>query len=143
MKFNWGHGLALGMIGFIIYIMFMVVQALNMDFDLETENYYAKELKYQETIDKAKNYQALDNELLLELNSNSILVTYPMPSIDSGKVLLFRPSDKKMDQVYTVKPDGNGTQNLAIENPQPGRYKVQIEWWSSGTGYFFEKDIVL
>jgi hypothetical protein len=142
MKFNWGHGLALGMVLFIAYIMFMVVQAINTDFNLETEDYYSKELKYQETIDKSRNYKSLGREISLTKVGNQIKIEYPNSSVDSGRVLLFRPSDDELDKKFEINIESN-IQNINLENSPKGRYSLQIEWWSNGKGYYYEQNLML
>lgn len=49
MKINWGMGIVIGMIVFIIFIMVMVVIMLinkEYNYDLVIENYYVKDLVY-------------------------------------------------------------------------------------------------
>ena len=58
MKFNWGTGLAIGMFCFIGFIMFMVIKMSTDDkyeYDLVVEDYYGKELRFQQEIDAEKN----------------------------------------------------------------------------------------
>jgi len=143
MKFNWGHGLTLGMILFIGYIMFMVVQAFQTDHDLETENYYAKELIFQETIDKNKNYLALQKEIEVKIGSQKMTLIYPHSKIDSGLVTLYRPSDKKLDSSYGINISEASSQTIDVSNKPSGRYILEVDWKVNGVGYFLKKNIVL
>lgn len=143
MKFNWGHGLTLGMVLFIGYIMFMVVQAFQTDHDLETENYYAKELRFQETIDKNKNYLNLDKKLEVKIENQELQLVFPHSKIDSGTITLYRPSDKKLDSKYSIDISESGTQTLGVSDKPAGRYILEVDWVVKEVGFFVKKDIVL
>ena len=59
MKINWGTAIVLVFIGFISFIMYFVIKMntnKKYEHDLVTEDYYSKELAFQEEID-AKNYR--------------------------------------------------------------------------------------
>ncbi|MBD78635.1 MAG: hypothetical protein CL840_06935 [Crocinitomicaceae bacterium] len=143
MKFNWGHGLTLGMIVFIVYIMSMVIQAIRTDHDLETEDYYAKELLFQQTIDKNKNYLDLGKELEYSISGDQLTVLFPQEIIDSASVNLYRPSDKKLDSKFVVSSIQNGSALFDIAEKPGGRYVLEVDWMVNGTGYFVKKNIDL
>ena len=57
MKINWGTGIVLAFIGFITFILYFVFRMSTDDranHDLVTEEYYKKELSYQQEIDASK-----------------------------------------------------------------------------------------
>ena len=60
MKFNWGTGITIFFLSFVVFMLFMAYKCFQTDFDLVTEDYYAKELVYQETIKKLNNEKNLD-----------------------------------------------------------------------------------
>ena len=66
MKFNWGTGLAIGMIAFISFIMYFVITMLTspgFDHDLVVEDYYGAELHYQQDINAESNALELEDKL--------------------------------------------------------------------------------
>ena len=52
MKFNWGTGIFLLYAGFAAVTIALVIFAMTKKVDLVTDNYYDKELKYEEQIQK-------------------------------------------------------------------------------------------
>jgi hypothetical protein len=60
--------------------------------------------------------------------------------IDSGKVLMFRPSDSKQDIWYALKANSS-TVNLPKENLISGRYILKIYWYSNGLKYEVDQDV--
>lgn len=144
MKFNWGHGLTIAMVLFISYILYLVFRMIGTDVDLETENYYAKELKFQEQIDKSKNYKQLDEKVSVSLNKEGlIVVTLPQSKADSGSLFLYRPSDKNLDAKINFKSLNSKQAQLDVSKQPAGRYVLEIEWYQAGKGYFTKQNLSL
>ncbi len=142
MRFHYGHGAALGMIGFIVYIMSMVIPAMLMDFDLETEDYYAKELQFQKQIDKSNNYSELNNSIELAQIGEEYRITLPHIA-DSGSIYFYRPSDKKLDKRFDIKRERKTEQRITTLDLEKGRYQLRVEWQKDNVGYYFEENIFI
>lgn len=62
---DWGKGILLTIIGFVVLIMTMVMISVRMDgIELVTENYYEEEIRYQDRIDESNSASALDREVI-------------------------------------------------------------------------------
>ena len=103
MKFNWGTGIVLAFIGFIAFIMYFVI---SMNFnekynhDLVTEDYYKEELGYQNDIDKQNNTKELKENISYTKTDEGLVFIFPEtfdPKKITGKVFLYRPSNKHLD----------------------------------------------
>ena len=103
MKLNWGTGIVLAFVGFIAFIMYFVISMntnKKYDHDLVNENYYKAELEYQQSIEKEKNAKKLPEQVIWNKTENGILITFPkalQPNLITGKVFLYRPSNKQFD----------------------------------------------
>ncbi len=147
MKFNWGTGIVLAFIGFISFIMYFVVNMntdKKLDHDLVTEDYYKQELKYQNDIDKEKNAKTLTTNLKWEKTENGMLISFPEnlePSNISGKVFLYRPSNKQLDFETTISLSNH---NLLIPDKRllDGRWNIKIDWSYKDTNYLYKEEIV-
>ena len=77
MKINWGTGIVIAFIAFISFIMYFVIN-MNInkkyDHDLVTEDYYKKELEFQNDIDKETNAKNLVENLRLQMIKPIVLV---------------------------------------------------------------------
>jgi len=98
-KINWATGLIIAMVLFIGFIMTMVVTMMDSshDHDLVTEDYYKKELEYQQIIDQKERANQLDDKIDITLDDQGILITYPASirnKMKKGKVAFYRPSKK-------------------------------------------------
>ena len=98
MKFNWGTGIVLSFIIFALSIAFIIVFPFNQKVDLVTDDYYQKELKYQEQIDKNSRTKLLDDQLTLIQNKKTLEIQYPRDyGKISGEINFYRPSDSGKD----------------------------------------------
>ena len=77
---DWGKGILLAIIGFIVIIMTMVVISVRMEgIELVTENYYEAEINYQDQIDKEKSTLTLEREVLqFDAENQSLFLDLPL-----------------------------------------------------------------
>jgi len=147
MKINWGTGIVITIVLFIGFIMYFVI-AMSTDngynHDLVTENYYQKELVYQQKIDASENAAALKEGLKIEQTTKGLVIIFPSelePASIQGKVFLYRPSDKQLDfeipisllNKYLLVPD---------KSLLGGRWNITVEFEYSSKQYLFKKEIV-
>lgn len=140
---DWGKGILLAIIGFIVIIMTMVVISVRMEgIELVTENYYEAEINYQDQIDKEKSTLALEREVL-QFDSENQSLFLDLPVGATGILHLFRPSDSKLDQKLTVEIKEENEKTVSIRNLQAGYWKAQLSWQENGESYYQEKKISL
>ena len=146
MKISWGTGIVLAFIGFISFIMYFII-TMNIDdkysHDLVSEDYYAEELTYQNDIDKLKNTKTLSENISYKKTSEGLMIEFPK-NIDfkdiSGKVFLYRPSNKQLDFDTTIslsKPYLLIPDNRLVD----GRWNIKIDWQYKGKQYLFKESI--
>lgn len=140
---KWSHGIAISITFFIVFILFLVSKTMKENIDLVAEDYYAQEIAYQEVIDGSENYRALGVNLELSQSEDEIYLKVPLGETTDevkpeGKVLFFRPSDKKLDKEYQIS-----TSELSFEKEQftPGHYVVKCSWTHNGTDFYHERPI--
>ncbi len=147
MKWNWGKGLVVGMLLFMSFILYLVITMSTdkkYDHDLVTEDYYAKELAYQNDIDKQTNLKTLSSIISGRKTSEGWLLTFPEElnnTNSNGKVFLYRPSNQNLDFDFPFVLDKS---NLLIPDNRlvDGRWNITIEWETNGTSYLYKNSIV-
>ena len=147
MKFNWGVGIVISFILFIVFILFFVI-SMSTDkkyqYDLVTEKYYQKELIFQDKLDAEKNAKQLKENVTIEKTTEGLQITFPEkfnPKKIKGNIFLYRPSNKQLDfenlisisNPYLLVPD-----NSLLG----GRWNIEIYWNYQNTNYYFKKEIV-
>ncbi len=147
MKINWGVGIVIGFIIFMSFILFMVVKMMtndNLNHDLVTEDYYKKELVFQEEIDAETNAQLLEENIAIIRDENVLVIVFPSQftlSKIEGKVSFYRPSNKKLDFEIPIVLSSN---KLIIPKKQlvDGRWNISVIWEYEGVKYLYRDKIL-
>ena len=63
---NFGHGITIALIAFVIFILTLVTSFLRQDVDLEYTDYYTRELVFNETKEATENGMPFLNNLQIE-----------------------------------------------------------------------------
>jgi len=144
MKLNWGFGIFVLYTAFVLFILFMVFRSSQEKVDLVTEDYYQKELEYQEIINFKANAENLENGLTYILEKNRIDFTFPEEHKSiSGNIQIYRPSNDRFDQFFEIKLDDQNQMTVNLGESPMGLYKMMIKWNNNSIGYYVEKDIYL
>jgi len=142
---SWGYKVSIITFCFVCFMTCMVIAAFRQSFDLVTEDYYGKELKFQSQINKQINHEQLKGSIVLEQNNESLNLIFPDEfngQLITGEVLLFRPSDASKDVMLKLKTNGESL-HIAKKELFSGLYQVQIDYNVTGKSYYFEKDIMI
>ena len=142
---SWGYKVSIITFCFVCFMTCMVIAAFRQSFDLVTEDYYGKELKFQSQIDKQVNQEQLKGSIEFQQDKESLNLIFPEEfngqSI-TGEVLLFRPSDASKDIVLKLNTNGEAFY-ISKKELFSGLYQVQIDYKAAGKSYYFEKDIMI
>jgi nitrogen fixation protein FixH len=124
----------------------MVGVSMTRNVDLVANNYYEKEIKYQEQIDLLKKTNALNENVKIDFDGSNVNISFPK-NIDKnslkGTVHFYRPSDSNKDFNIPVNSDANGTMKISNEKFSKGLWKVQINWENAGEKYFTEQTLLI
>ena len=146
MKINWGTGIVIGMALFIGFIMFFVITMTTDDkysHDLVEEDYYQKEIVYQEEIDAENNLKSFSEPITGQRTGDGWLLEFPKeldPEKVEGTVFLYRPSNKQLDFDFPMVISGS---NLLIPDNRllDGRWNITLDWMYEGKRYLYKKSI--
>jgi hypothetical protein len=146
MKMNWGTGVVIAMVSFIVFILTFVYRSVVVDkyqHELVSEDYYKDELLYQQEIDKMTKASELEVDLKLNRTSEGLVIEFPSdldPEAISGTIRLQRPSNKKLDLELPIdlsKSEFLIPGNLVVS----GKYQVVIDWKHDAAEYLFKDEI--
>jgi len=143
MKFNWGTGififLALFLLGCAIFIIF----AIRQDVNLVHKNYYEKGVDYTEQMDVNARSVEFKNAISTGLQNDIFFIDINeslAAQIDSGNVLLFRPSNSK-DDISIPLDKLAKTVTVPKRELLNGRYILKLTWYSEGVRYEVDKPV--
>ena len=147
MKWNWGTGIILAILSFISFILYFVItMSTNKKYshDLVTDDYYAKEMLYQNEIDAETNTHKLIEKIDSKKNSNGWQITFPNEleaTKIKGTIALYRPSNQQLDFEIPLAFIGNKV-HISHKKFVSGRWNITIQWTYEGKSYLFKQKIV-
>jgi hypothetical protein len=140
---DWGKGILVTIIAFVSFMVTLVVISVKQDdIHLVAENYYEKEIKYQDQIDREKASVGLDREVLVyDAQRKSMILDLPVGA--KGNLQLFRPSDARLDQEVNLNITDSGKTTIPLDKLKSGYWRVQLTWTEGGVDFYQEKKINL
>lgn len=130
--------------GFMILILFLVYKTTTVKDDLVTPDYYAKELKYQEQLDKQKRTHELKQQLAWSVTGKKVAIKFPEEMISKkvkAEILFYNPAEAKKDFTVNCSPDPTGLCEVNSEKFRHGIYQMKIDWNADGVSYYNEGTI--
>lgn len=143
---HWGWRIAVGYSLFVIGMIALVVAAMRQTNDLVTDDYYARELAYQDVIDARANAAALEDPFAFRVADDYGFLELHFPDeagSPEGEIQFYRPSDASRDFRVQVGPDAHGVQRIPLSSLQQGFWRVHLEWNGNGTPYYNETTLNL
>lgn len=123
---NWGKGLTVAMILFMGFIIYLTVIKLQKTSDLEVENYYEREINYEQEIQAQRNANMFE-KIMIKNDDEFVVFTIPEDvDMSKAKVLFIRPNDKNLDKPFYFE----STKMLLVRKDelQVGKYKLEISY---------------
>lgn len=143
-KLNWGHWIAIVLGVFLVLNVIMVIFTFSQDVELVTDNYYEKELKYQDELGKMNKALSLPDSLKMSMDRFELNISYPQSLLKNklvGTIHLYRPDQRKFDYDVDVKYDDSGRQTINMSGKAPGKWKISISLNDGEHDYLF-KDVI-
>lgn len=129
--FGWGKGITVALVLFMGFILTMAGVMMSKGVELETEDYYLKEMAYEQEIQALKNANSLDEKISIEMDEDFLIVQIPEGKFKDVQLELFRPNDKKQDKIYNIK--GTRVFMIGKDELKHGQYNIAISYLESGT----------
>ena len=143
MKFNWGTGIFIFLSLFLLAAAAFIVFAFSQDVDLVHKDYYKRGVDYSNQMDVEARSVKYKDILQTRLIDDFLLIgldDYPDLRIDSGNILLYRPSDSKMD-IKMLLDVAYPTFEIPRQSLSSGRYILKLFWYSEGLKYELDRPV--
>ncbi len=146
-KSKWGWGVSALYIGFVFFILILIMYASIQDFQMVEENYYEKDLAYQKQIDRMERANRLEKNVSALYNSSTgnIIVQFPVEKYKdiSGIIKMFRPSNAELDFEIPIRVDSLGVQEIKTDKMVRGYWLVKILWKLDSVEYFSQSPLMI
>lgn len=142
---NWGYKIVVVYVMFVAGMVYLGYKSSTQNKDLVTEDYYEKELVYQQRIDQSKRTSALSAPVEINVANNELVIRFPK-DFDakkiSGDATLYCPSDEKkdMNQQFALT---DGAVTMKLPATYHGMHYVKLYWEADGVNYYYEKQIFI
>ncbi len=134
----WPIGLVAWFLFFIGLCVWFVIQSRGMKYDLVSKDYYVQGLHHDEHRQALSRAKALDVPPRIDVQyEKHRMVVYIPESAHGAEMVLYRPSDSRMDRRYDLQ-DGAPSVIPTLEVP-PGRWEARIYWVTNGVKYLHEQ----
>lgn len=143
MKFNWGTGIFIFLIIFLGACTLFIIFATRQQVNLVHKDYYEKGVNYSEQMKVNERSKPFANMLTVSSSNKGLNVEIEKSlaaALDSGTMLMFRPSDKSKD----IKvPVNNGSSNVHFGKQDliNGRYILKFTWYRKGIKYEVDRPV--
>jgi nitrogen fixation protein FixH len=143
----WPVGILLSFGLFFAATICLVVVACSHRMDLVSPDYYEREIRFQEHIDRAQRGAAPASKPIVsyDLATRSISVSLKASSPNNlkGRIELYRPSAAALDRHFELQLTADGTQSLDAAHLTPGLWKVRLTWTVADQEFFAEQDVIV
>lgn len=122
------------MAAFITFIMVLVVKLISTDVDLESDDYYAREINYGAEMAAVQKAEDLDENIQITSIDGYLAVKLPENlKIADLELKLIRIDNEKLDRSYSIKD----TKTFLIDKKElvKGNYKAEIYYTIDGEKY--------
>ena len=142
---NWGHKIIIVFAVFVAGMIFLVYKSSTQNIELVTQDYYGKELVYQQKIDEAKRTAMLSDTVVIKLVAQEIMISFPKDfkaQQITGEATLYVPANEKKDiQKQFSVTDGPVT--IGVPGNYHGLTYIKINWSVDGVKYYYEHKIII
>lgn len=142
MKLNWGHYIAIALGCFMIFILTLLFTANDSGHAMVTEDYYEKELTFQNEIDAEKRANALVNKPEIRSQANGFILEFPEEfNTAKGEIYLMRNNDETLDIRKPIKLNKLNQMLIPSVNLKDGEYELFLKWEFDNKEYMIKKSI--
>ncbi len=145
-KFNWGTGILITIIIFMIITIGTVLFLMNQDVDLVASDYYDKGIHHQDQIDRVNRTNSMDEAVLINPENGFVRFVFPKlykQKNINGTIQFYRPSNSKKDFSIPISIDTSAQQLISTKNLDKGYWKVELRWVQDSLEYYKESSFVI
>ncbi len=145
-KGNWPFWIVVCISAFVLFIVITIIFFSLQKNELVEDNYYKKELNYEDHIQSVKRTDALKEKPKITRDGNNIMIYFPMDFRNkelSGYIIFYKPSDESLDFRFPVKTGYELMQSVSLKNITKGFWIIKLAWKSEGRDYYYEEEVYL
>lgn len=144
----WMWSLVATIIIFVLFFVGFAVWTFQDDVELVYDNYYEKDVVYEQQIKRIARTNALPVKPNLNYDQSDQVLSLTFPLTlghipTAGKVLLFRPADLHQDRSFSLDLIGDSLQSIPLPDLEGGLWRIKLDWTSGGEEYYLEQSLMV
>lgn len=145
---QWPWGIGLFYVVFVLSLLVFLFFSFYNTWDLVEENYYQKDITYQQQIDRMAHANALSSKptFVYSKTKKQIVLSMPAqftPNTLRGKILFFKPADKAKDVSINLICNDQNKQVIPTTQLGSGMWRIKFTWSDAEKSYYMEEVIEL
>lgn len=141
---NWGYRILFAFLLGAAFITFLVVRSFGVHTDMVEENYYSKELQFDNQIHAVANLSGHPDAVHITQNGKQIVLQLApafASQLDSGTLLFYFAANAKSDQRINLQKSTDGTYLVNCRGWKKGKYVAKLSFSSQGKSYYKEETL--
>lgn len=144
MKFNWGTGIAIFLVLFVLSLVAVLVKSFQYDHSLVIDDYYKEDLAYQQHYEKIANEQQSPLSVEIDRQGHQVTIDFPVENKDiTGTLQFYKPDNKSLDFSLPVKTDEQNRMIVPTQDLLGGLWRIKVDYMSNNEAFYYEQKIVL
>ena len=144
----WALGTTFGILAFMAFFVGLAIWAFQSDVELVYDNYYEKDVVYEQQIRRIERTEALavKPEIRYYRADETIHLVFPASlghAAPQGELLLFRPSDKDKDRRFELALETDTMQVFRVPGLERGLWRAKLNWSSNDLEFYLEEPIMV
>jgi len=138
---NFGHGIIIAMSAFVIFILSLIFSFMRQNVDLEYNDYYVRELVFNETKEATENGLPFVNNLQIESENGQLNLFFDenFPQFDQAELHFYRADNAAWDLNKNI---GQGRlHQFSLDEFHKGKYELRMDWKIDEEQYSIRKTI--
>ena len=126
----------------MIFILTLLFTAGDSGHAMVTEDYYEKELTFQDEIDAESNANALKARPEIRTQANGFVLQFPEELKDAvGEIYFMRNNNESQDIRLPIKLNAKNEMLISSAKLADGEYEMFLKWKNNEQNYLIKKSI--
>ncbi len=134
----WPVGLVVFLGVFVACVVSFGVFAVRQPQDLVSPDYYDREIRYQEHIDRVARAGAASSGMSVSVDVATRTLALALSRGAVGQVEFYRPANAQWDRILPLALDTEGCQRIDLSGLQAGLWRIRVVWSVGGLDYLRE-----
>lgn len=141
---SWGYRILIAYIAGVLFISFFVYKSMQVNIDLAEENYYEKELKFNDYAISKKNGDSIGGKVSVTMSQGQLKIKFDdslVHFIQKPKIEVYYPVNKIFDKILQLNTPLQPLNVIDVSKLHKGYCIFKITFELQGQAYYWEHSL--